>query len=54
MRIIDIFGDPNASEVPREHFKLFYNLSADDVGYDPPLPSLSGVPVNSCSVQGWP
>jgi hypothetical protein len=54
MRAIDIFGDPNASEVPREHFKLFYNLSADDVGDDPPLPSLSGVPVNSCSVHGWP
>ena len=54
MRVIDIFEDPYATEAPREHFLLFYKLSAVDVGDDPPLPALTGVPVNSCSVQGWP
>jgi len=48
----DITGH-GSGEVPREHFLIYYNL-VDPKPLNPGLPSKQEVPINACTVTGYP
>lgn len=53
-REIDISGDGGGSPVPPEQFRLYYKLSYFDPGNNAPLPVVTGVPIDDCTIVDWP
>ncbi|HVG25346.1 MAG TPA: caspase family protein [Thermoanaerobaculia bacterium] len=51
-RKVDVLGDPGG-DIPKEQFLLYYKL-APAVPRDPPLPAVTGVPRDDCTVTDWP
>jgi hypothetical protein len=51
-READITG-PGSGEGPREHFLVYYNVAPIDVT-DAGLPEKNAIPINACTVTGYP
>jgi hypothetical protein len=51
-RNADIKGD-TAGHIPRDQFRLFYKLAPAEPR-NPPVPSVTGVPIDDCTVTDWP
>jgi hypothetical protein len=52
-REVDISGDGGGT-VPPEQFRLYYKLSSFDPGPNAPLPVVTGVPIDDCTIGDWP
>jgi hypothetical protein len=51
-READITGD-GEGDIPREQFLLYYKLAPSPLP-DPPLPVVTGIPIDDCTVTDWP